>query len=311
MSRADLPVVWLLGPTAVGKSQVALQLAARIPVELVSVDSAQVYRGLDVGSAKPSPAERAHVPHHLIDIRDPAEPYSAANFVADAERAIADIHQRERIPLLVGGTMLYFKALREGLAKLPAANPQVRARLTAEAETQGWDTLHRALAELDPETAARTPPGNRQRVLRALEVHALTGTPLSVHHKRQAAAPTRPWKVHQFGLLPPDRTWLHLAIERRLNAMLDAGLLAEVAALRRRPDLHLGLPALRSVGYRQAWEHLDGALEFDAMKSKALAATRQLAKRQLTWMRTWPDLQTLPCTAPAASALQIHAQLPI
>jgi len=274
--------VLLLGPTACGKSALALRLAREIPLEVVSLDSAQVYRGLDIGSAKPSAAERAEVPHHLIDLRDPSEPYSAADFVRDAVRVIGEINARGKLPLVAGGTMLYAKALRDGLSSLPSANSEVRARIEARARELGWPALHAQLARLDPATAARLPPNDSQRIQRALEVIELTGLPLS---QLQSAPQKPPLALATIALLPQDRAELHRRIEQRLDAMLAAGFLDEVRALMVRGDLHPDLPALRSVGYRQAWQHLLGATSFEAFRAAAIAATRQLARRQITWLR--------------------------
>jgi tRNA dimethylallyltransferase len=273
----------LLGPTGSGKSALALELARRHPVEIISVDSAQVYRGLDIGTAKPSAAERAAVVHHLIDLRDPIHPYSAADFVRDAMAAIADIRARGRFPLLVGGTMLYAKALREGLSNLPAADESVRADLAAEARMLGWPAMHARLATLDPATAARLKPNDSQRIQRALEVVTVTGTPMSSLLVR-GEPPTLSTEV--IALMPLDRTALHRRIEERFDAMLEAGFLTEVEHLRARGDLTPELPSIRSVGYRQAWAYLEGGVSHAALRAAAIAATRQLAKRQFTWLRS-------------------------
>jgi tRNA dimethylallyltransferase len=296
----------LLGPTGSGKSALALALARDVPLEIVSVDSAQVYRGLDIGSAKPSAAERAAVPHHLIDLNDPAQPYSAADFVRDAQAAIAAIRARGRVPLLVGGTMLYAKALRDGLSDLPSADAALRARLEDEASRSGWPALHARLAQLDPATAARLAPNDAQRIQRALEVHALTGVPLS-ELQRVQDAPRRPLAL--VALMPGDRAALHAALERRFDAMLAAGFLDEVRRLRARGDLHADLPALRSVGYRQAWAHLAGGTDFATFRDSAIAATRRLAKRQLTWLRGLaPDTVIDPQQADPLAALRARAK---
>ena len=329
------PPAWiaLAGPTASGKSALALALAQRWPVEIVSVDSALVYRGLDIGSAKPSLAERAAVPHHLIDILEPQQSYSAAAFVADAQRLLPQIAARGRLPLLVGGTLLYFKALFEGLDDMPAAHPALRAAIEAEAAQQGWPALHAQLAAVDAPTAARLSPNDAQRIGRALEVWRASGRPLSAFHTRtqtKTAQPTPPpLQINgQAGLLlalePLDRAWLHQRIAQRFAAMLEQGFIDEVRALRQRPELHPGLPALRSVGYRQVWEALDalaasGRSSFTAPERAALtergsSATRQLAKRQLTWLRSLPQRQVLACEQPdllpAACALLERAGLP-
>jgi tRNA dimethylallyltransferase len=280
----------LLGPTGSGKSALALELARRHPVEIVSVDSAQVYRGLDIGTAKPSAAERAAVVHHLLDLRDPSQPYSAADFVRDATAAIADIRARGRFPLLVGGTMLYAKALREGLSNLPAADESVRADLAAEARMLGWPALHARLAALDPATAARLKPNDSQRIQRALEIVTVTGTPMSSLLAR-GAPPTLSTEV--ITLMPLDRAALHRRIEERFDAMLEAGFLTEVEHLRARGDLTPDLPSIRSVGYRQAWAYLEGGVSHAAFRAAAIAATRQLAKRQFTWLRSLAPRLTL------------------
>ncbi|HYS13347.1 MAG TPA: tRNA (adenosine(37)-N6)-dimethylallyltransferase MiaA [Burkholderiaceae bacterium] len=273
----------LLGPTACGKSAFALRAAEQVALEIVSVDSAQVYRGMDIGTAKPSAAERARVPHHLIDLRDPAEPYSAADFVRDATQAIRDVRARRKLPLVVGGTMLYAKALRDGLSNLPAADSELRAQIASEAERLGWPALHAQLAQVDSVTAARLPPNDAQRIQRALEVYRLTGTPLS---QLQGAPEAPALALRTIALLPQDRAQLHQRIEARFETMLAAGLLDEVRALMQRGDLDPDLPSLRSVGYRQAWEHLAGATSDVAFRAAAIAATRQLAKRQITWLRS-------------------------
>ncbi|MCO5976632.1 tRNA (adenosine(37)-N6)-dimethylallyltransferase MiaA [Ideonella oryzae] len=282
--------VGLAGPTASGKTAAALALAERWPVEIISVDSALVYRGMDIGTAKPSLAEQAQVPHHLIDILDPAESYSAAQFVADAERLIGEIRSRGRLPLLVGGTMLYFKALIGGLDALPPADPAVRATLDAEAAEKGWPALHAELAQVDPATATRLAPQDAQRIQRALEVWRVTGQPLSSFHTRDSAAAELPSDHLLLSLEPDNRAWLHARIAERFAQMLQAGLVEEVRTLRARADLHLQLPAMRCVGYRQVWEALDAGLEGPRLNARVLdtgvAATRQLAKRQITWLRS-------------------------
>jgi tRNA dimethylallyltransferase len=282
----------LTGPTASGKSAVALALAERVPLEIISVDSALVYRGMDVGTAKPSATERAAVPHHLIDIRDPRESYSAAEFMRDARRLMQEIRARGRLPLLVGGTMLYIKALLHGLDDLPAADPALRARLEQQAAERGWPALHAELARVDPATAARLAPGASQRIQRALEVWHLTGTPISRLHatKKEVAQPAIPI----FSIEPQDRAWLHERIAARFDAMLEQGFMQEMAALRARGDLTPALPAMRCVGYRQAWQALDEGWPLAELRARAIAATRQLAKRQLTWLRAMPHRHVLP-----------------
>ncbi|HKY92175.1 MAG TPA: tRNA (adenosine(37)-N6)-dimethylallyltransferase MiaA [Nevskiaceae bacterium] len=295
------PIITLLGPTASGKTSLSLALADRLaalgrPVEIVTLDSAQVYRGMDIGTAKPDAATRARVPHHLIDLVDPSEPYSAARFRADALAAIEAIRARGREPLLVGGTMLYFKALREGLNAMPSADPALRARLEAEAAAHGWPHLHARLAQRDPVTAARLHPNDKQRVQRALEVVELTGRPLSEWHGEGTEGSRHTFV--KFALSPPDRAVLHARIALRLRLMMEAGFLDEVARLHARGDLHPDLPSIRSVGYRQLWGHLDGAYGLAEAEAKALAATRQFAKRQLTWLKSEHDLCWIDPEAP-------------
>jgi tRNA dimethylallyltransferase len=278
------PVILLMGPTASGKSAVALELAQRLPLEIVSVDSAQVYRGMDIGTAKPDLRTRAQVPHHLVDVIDPDSAYSAARFRVDALAAIAAIRARGRAALLVGGTMLYFKALREGLSALPGADPGIRARLDARAAAEGWPALHAELARVDPVTAARLEPTDSQRIQRALEVHAISGRPLSTLHGTRSAGDIA--GALAFALMPTDRGDLHRSIARRFEAMLAAGLVDELRALRARFALRPELPSMRCVGYRQAWEFLDGVGDLSGLRERGIAATRQLAKRQFTWLRS-------------------------
>ena len=299
------PAVMLLGPTASGKTAAALALARSLPLEVISVDSALVYRGLDIGTAKPDAAERAAVPHHLIDILEPTEAYSAARFAADASRLIGEIRARGRLPLLVGGTLLYARALVEGLHDLPQADPALRARLEAQARAEGWPALHRQLAARDPVTAARLAPGDAQRIQRALEILETTGEPLSTLLARQGRGSGLAG-VPVVSLEPGERAGLHARIARRTEAMFAAGLLDEVAALRARPGLHAGLPSMRCVGYRQAWEHLDGVYDAATMRARAVAATRQLAKRQLTWLRAMPARQVVDCLSPDAATRVGH-----
>jgi len=291
----------LMGPTASGKSAVALEIAARFPVEIVSVDSAQVYRGLDVGTAKPTAAERAAAPHHLIDIIDPDESYSAAQFRTDAARLMHEIAGRGRLPLLVGGTMLYFKALREGLSNLPPADAAVRAAIEAEAREKGWPALHAELARIDPPAAARLKPNDAQRIQRALEVFRITGKPLSALQGARVAAQAQ-FRFVPVALVPADRAALHRRIELRFDAMLAAGLVEELAALRAKYALDPGLPSMRCVGYRQAWEHLEGVYDRAALRDRGIYATRQLAKRQLTWLRAMQEPKTFDCLAADLSA---------
>jgi tRNA dimethylallyltransferase len=306
MRRPAPRCIALAGPTASGKTAAALAIAARWPVEIVSVDSALVYRGMDIGTAKPSAAELATVPHHLIDIRDPAQAYSAADFVRDATRLVGEITARGRTALLVGGTMLYFKALLSGLDDLPAADPAVRDRLDARARIEGWPALHAELQRVDPATAARLFPNDAQRIQRALEVHAISGRPLSSFHSGRELNPDSPLREeHLLSLEPADRGWLHARIASRFDAMLDAGLLDEVRALRARGDLHADLPSMRCVGYRQAWATLDAHPTPDTaalgeLRERGIFATRQLAKRQLTWLRSLPARRVVAADAPDA-----------
>lgn len=315
MSAPEAPTaIALAGPTASGKTAGALALAAvlapRMPVEIISVDSALVYRGMDIGTAKPSPEELAAVPHHLIDIRDPLQAYSAAEFVQDATRLIAEVRARGALPLLVGGTMLYFKALFDGIDDMPAADPAVRERIEAQAAEQGWPALHAELARVDPATAARLAPADSQRIQRALEVWHVSGKPLSSFHQAKDRAPSATAaSTALFSLEPQDRAWLHARIAQRFDAMLDAGFLDEVKALRARGDLHPDLPSMRCVGYRQAWESLDGMFSMDSLRERGIAATRQLAKRQITWLRSMPARQAIACDQPDATAALVRAVL--
>lgn len=286
----------LTGPTATGKTELVLGLAERFPVEVVSMDSAVVYRGLDVGTAKPSRAARARVPHHLVDILEPEARYSAGRFARDAARAIGEIRARGRIPVLVGGTLLYLRALRDGLATLPEGDADVRARLYAEAAARGWPALHARLAAVDPEAAARIAPNDAQRIQRALEVHELTGRPLSSFH---AGAPDGARvAVDTLALVPGDRDALKRRIEQRFDSMVARGLVAEVERLRARGNLSALTPSIRSVGYRQIWQYLDGELDWAAARERAIVATRQLAKRQLTWLRAEAHCTRLDPFAP-------------
>ncbi|WP_010463974.1 tRNA (adenosine(37)-N6)-dimethylallyltransferase MiaA [Acidovorax radicis] len=319
-----LPAVALAGPTASGKTAGALALAAVLgkqgtPVEIISVDSALVYRGMDIGTAKPTPDELAAVPHHLIDIRDPLQAYSAAEFVQDATRLIAEIRARGALPLLVGGTMLYFKALFDGIDDMPAADPAVRARLEAQAAEQGWPALHAELARVDPVTAARLAPADSQRIQRALEVWQVSGQPLSSFQtiKKIATSADEISARALFSLEPDDRAWLHGRIAQRFDAMLAGGFIDEVRALRARGDLHPDLPSMRCVGYRQAWEELDfqatrapgTPLNMGLLRERGIAATRQLAKRQITWLRSMHGRHAIACDQPHAVAQLVQAVL--
>jgi len=303
-ARPPTPIPCLLGPTASGKTAAALALAARHPIEIISVDSALVYREMDIGTAKPTAEERAIAPHHLIDIVDPANAYSAAEFRADALRLTAEIQARGRLPLLVGGTMLYYKALTQGLNDLPAADPNVRAQLDADAARDGWPALHARLAAVDAATAARLAPNDSQRIQRALEVFMLTGEAMST----LLAAPARTddaaadWRFVPVALEPSDRSVLHARIERRFDAMLENGFVDEVVKLRERGDLSPEMPSMRCVGYRQVWEYLDGAVDYATMRDKGVFATRQLCKRQLTWLRSMDERVVVDCCDREATA---------
>ncbi len=314
------PYICLAGPTASGKSAASLLIAQHVKVEIISVDSALVYQGMDIGTAKPTLQEQAQVPHHLIDIIDPNARYSAAQFVADATPLIAQIQARGALPLLVGGTMLYFKALLNGLDEMPAANLAVRAQIDAEAAALGWPAMHAALATVDAITAARLSPNDSQRIQRALEVYRSSGTPLSSFHRQSnnfseenkqfsdvdinklainsivKISPIAPL----ISLEPTDRAWLHQRIAQRFDAMLQGGLLTEVTALRARGDLHTDLPSMRCVGYRQTWEMLDGQFAENELHARCVAATRQLAKRQITWLRSMAQRHIVPCDQPHA-----------
>ncbi|MFY2657824.1 tRNA (adenosine(37)-N6)-dimethylallyltransferase MiaA [Achromobacter xylosoxidans] len=301
-------VICLAGPTAAGKSASTLALAERWPLEIVNVDSATIYRCMDIGTAKPSPAEQAQVPQHLLDIRDPAQSYSAAEFRADALRLIDEIRARGRIPLLAGGTMMYYKALRDGLDDLPQADPALRAELEARAARDGWPALHAELARLDPVTAARLAPNDSQRIQRALEICQLSGQPMSALLGRQrAAAGDDDNRYLTISLEPSERAALHARIEQRFDAMLANGLLEEVRGLHARADLHPGLPSVRCVGYRQMWAHLDGEISLEEAREQGVAATRQLAKRQITWLRAQPERVIVDCLAADAVAQTIDA----
>lgn len=293
------PVLALMGPTASGKSALAEQLAETFDGELISVDSALVYRGLSIGAAKPD------YPHHLIHIRDPADPYTAADFARDAAQCIRAVRDRGRQPILVGGSMLYFRALIQGLDEVPAIAPEIRADIEAEARAKGWPALHAQLAEVDPATAERLHPNHSQRICRALEVYRETGTPLSEWQGGQTLSSVAGFEC--IALCPEDRSVLHQRITKRLSDMFDAGLVDEVRALRARGDLHTDLPAVRAIGYRQVWEHLAGQTDLADCREKVLAATRQLAKRQLTWLRSWPDL-TWVLTDQAGRVVQTATQ---
>ena len=290
-----------MGPTASGKSALALELALRLNGEIVSVDSAQVYRGMDIGTAKPDVETRGRVAHHLIDIVDPTDAYSAARFAHDAANSIAEIRARQRVPIVAGGTMLYFKALTEGLSALPQADPATRARLDARAAAEGWPALHAELSRIDPPTAARLAPTDSQRIQRALEVFELTGQPLSALQGHRSMIEIGP--ALSFAIVPEDRSALHLAIARRFESMLAAGLVEELALLRSRYSLSRHLPSMRSVGYRQAWAYLEGEIDRTTLRAQGIAATRQLAKRQFTWLQTTQAARLPPETLMAIKAV--------
>jgi tRNA dimethylallyltransferase len=300
------PAIFLMGPTAAGKTDLAIELTKVLPCELISVDSALVYRGMDIGTAKPSKALLDKFPHRLIDILDPSQSYSAADFRRDALSAMAEITARGKIPLLVGGTMLYFKALLDGLADMPAANLEIRAQLEAEAASRGWQALHDELAAIDPVSAARIHPNDPQRLSRALEVYRVSGLSMTAHREQQSAQSTEaaasgrhqlPYTVANLAIAPVDRKVLHDRIAQRFTQMLEQGFVEEVVALRSRGDLHSNLPSIRAVGYRQVWDHLDGKLTHDEMQERGIIATRQLAKRQFTWLRSWENLHWLDSLA--------------
>ena len=280
----NLPVIFLMGPTATGKTALAVELFKALPVEIISVDSAMVYRGMDIGTAKPEPELLKAVPHRLIDICDPSESYSAGRFCQDAADAITEIHAKQKIPLLVGGTGLYFRSLEQGFSELPPADPEIRKKLEAQASALGWGELHERLAAVDPEAAGRINPNDPQRIQRALEVHALTGEPLSAFF-RKGRTRTLPFPLYKIIIAPEDRSITHEKIRERFLAMIGAGLVDEVRGLYERGDLGPALPAMRLVGYRQVWQHLAGEISYNIMIDKAIIATRQLFKRQMTWLR--------------------------
>ena len=295
------PIICLAGPTASGKSAASLALAARWPVEIIVMDSATIYRGMDIGTAKPTAEEQARAPHHLLDIRDPSESYSAADFRNEALALIGEIHARGRLPVICGGTMMYYKVLREGISTLPEADAALRAQIDAEAQLRGWPALHAELATYDPDTARRLSPNDSQRLQRAIEVYRSSGTPMSAWLARRAPAGPQ-YRYLTLSLEPSDRSVLHDRIAQRYRTMLDMGLLEETARLHARGDLHAGLPSVRCVGYRQLWDYLEGKVSLDAATEQAIAATRQLAKRQLTWLRSDPQRQIVDCLAPDAAA---------
>lgn len=296
-------VLCLMGPTGSGKTRLAIELVQALPCDIISVDSAMVYRGLDIGTAKPSKAEQELAPHQLIDICDPSEVYSAGRFYADCQQEINRIHSAQRIPLLVGGTMLYFRAIQNGLSPLPPANSTIRQQLLQEAQEQGWQALHQRLSLLDPIAAGQISSNDSQRIQRALEIYALTGRARTECWEKDSKIPF-PYDFINLSLIPEDRDLLHNMLEKRFKQMLLAGFIDEVAALRARGDLQADLPAIRSVGYRQVWQYLENQLKAEEMSAQAIIATRQLAKRQLTWLRTWPDMTHFNCFTP-----QLFAQV--
>ncbi|MBU2895598.1 tRNA (adenosine(37)-N6)-dimethylallyltransferase MiaA [Vibrio hepatarius] len=290
--KQDLPLaIFLMGPTASGKTELAIRLRKKFPVEIISVDSALIYKGMDIGTAKPDSGEQVQAPHRLIDILDPGKSYSAADFRRDALMEMHEISQQGKIPLLVGGTMLYYKALLEGLSPLPAANPEIRQQIEREALTQGWNILHDQLKQVDPISAERIHPNDPQRLSRALEVYRISGKTLT--ELTETKGDSLPYKVRQFAIAPKERSELHRRIELRFDQMMKAGFEDEVRALYARKDLHPDLPSIRCVGYRQMWDYLDGSGTLDEAIFKGVCATRQLAKRQITWLRSWDELTWL------------------
>ena len=306
MATEPRPVVLIMGPTGAGKTDLALRLAARFAVDIVSVDSAMVYRGMDIGTGKPTQDVLERFPHKLVDILDPAESYSAGQFLRDARAAIDESHARGRLPLLVGGTMLYFRALRRGLAELPEANPTVRAAIDGEAAMRGWPSLHAELATIDPTAAARIKPGDGQRIQRALEVYRISGRTLSEFHAA-TAAPDPSLRFVAYAWVPGDRERLYAAIAARFASMMESGFLDEVRKLHRRSDLHPRRPSIRSVGYRQLWEHLDGAVTLDQAVHNAIIATRHLARRQLVWLRAEKDIEWIDALDSCAADTMEHS----
>lgn len=299
MTASPAPVILLMGPTASGKTELALALCKQFDAEIISVDSAQVYRGMDIGTAKPDAQTQARWPHHLIDILDPTETYSAARFASDALRLIAEIRARNRVPLLVGGTMLYYRALTQGFNDLPPADPALRLELEQEAAREGWPAMHARLSQLDPESGSRLHPNDQQRIQRALEIIGLTGlTPTQFYARSKSA--TLEGAIVKIALNPPHRAELHERIARRFHGMMQQGFLQEVSHLHARGDLHLNLPSIRSVGYRQLWQHLDGECSLDEAIERGIAATRQFAKRQLTWLRSEDSLHWFNPAEPGA-----------
>ena len=294
MANTQPPAIFLLGPTASGKSDLAMKLTAHLPVELVSVDSALVYRDMNIGTAKPDAEILRQYPHHLVDVRNPDEVYSAADFRSEVLTLMSAISERGNIPLLVGGTMLYFKVLIEGIASMPAADSAIREKIVREAETGGWQKVHQRLAEVDPESAARIHPNDPQRLQRALEIWELTGESMTQLHKKQQNLVSLPFSVCQLAIIPSDRADLHRIIAARFEQMIKDGFIEEVEHLREKYDLNAELPSIKSVGYRQVWQYLEGEVDRKAMQERAIIATRQLAKRQFTWLRGWSNLKEIP-----------------
>jgi tRNA dimethylallyltransferase len=294
MANTQPPAIFLLGPTASGKSDLAMKLTSHLPVELVSVDSALVYRDMNIGTAKPDAEILRQYPHHLVDIRNPDEVYSAADFRSEVLTLMSAISERGNIPLLVGGTMLYFKVLIEGIASMPAADSAIREKIVREAETGGWQKVHQRLAEVDPESAARIHPNDPQRLQRALEIWELTGESMTQLHKKQQNLVSLPFSVCQLAIIPSDRADLHRIIAARFEQMIKDGFIEEVEHLREKYGLNAELPSIKSVGYRQVWQYLEGEVDRKAMQERAIIATRQLAKRQFTWLRGWSNLKEIP-----------------
>jgi len=295
MKNAKPPAICLLGPTASGKTDLAIEVVQRLPCEIISVDSAQIYKEMNIGTGKPDAETLARAPHRLIDFLDPAQAYSASQFRHDAVQEMEALRDAGKIPLLVGGTMLYFRALRDGLAKMPASNAQVREEILRKADREGWGAVHAALAAVDPESAQRIHPNDPQRLQRALEIYLVSGKTMTAHHQLEnvaQAAADFPFQLHFFAIQPQDRAVLHNKIAARFEGMIEQGLVAEVERLYARGDLDLSMPSMRAVGYRQTWQYIAGELRFDAMVEQGTIATRQLAKRQITWMRSWENLRS-------------------
>lgn len=303
------PVICLLGPTAAGKTDLAVELVQRLPCEIISVDSAQIYRGMDIGTGKPDAQTLAIAPHRLIDFLDPAQAYSASLFRADALREIEAVRAAGKTPLLVGGTMLYFKALRDGLADMPASDERIRNEILEQARSAGWQAIHAQLEAVDPSAAARIHPNDPQRLQRALEVYRVSGVTMTELHRREreSAREQLPFDLHFFAIQPHSRAVLHERIARRFRHMVDIGLVAEVTRLYERGDLNLSMPSMRAVGYRQVWQYIAGEYSFEAMLEQGIIATRKLAKRQITWMRSWDNLQSFDSESPETLDLLLNS----